>query len=355
MSLDKELCRCYIGRDAEFWERVDAALETAKMLPEVQDLLEKLSDALLKRRDVDAGTKRLEKIAELSRSVGPLVPLGALAELLPEALRPYRDQGADDDILKETFGDVLRWVNWYKNEYGEDGLAELGWAVRPYANKIYKIGSLQYESIDVHLPIQAFRTAGGGLVLFSGGGVYVDHQGHACRALDDTAFITSWKQTDNEVHGHLIDPQSGVIREEETWLPLDGLTQVMRPGTPAMTMHIPAGTSLDPQDVDESLRRAKLFFKAAHMPFDACVCHSWMLDPQLNEFLPKTSRIRMLADRYARFSMAGGGSAARFVFATDTPVEKLPESVAKTSLQKAVYAYLRSGKKLHDYGGVMLL
>lgn len=355
MSLDIELCQAYIGRDAAFWKHVDEVLETAKVMPNLPPLLAALSDALLKRKDIADGAKRLEQIAGISRSVSPLVALGALAELLPEALEPYRRQGADEEILKETFGDVLRWVDWYHNEFGEDGLAEFSWAVRPYANKIYKIGCLQYEYIDVHLPIQAFRTTGGGLVLFSGGGVYVDHDGHACRALDDTAFITSWKRTETEVHGHLIDPKTGTIHEEETWLPLDGIIRVLRPGAPAMTMHIPAGTSLEPQDVDESLRRAKIFFDAAHMPFDACVCHSWMLDPRLNEFLPETSRIRMLANRYARFSMAGDGSAARFVFGTDTPVEKLPESAAKTSLQKAVYAYLRSGKKLYDYGGVMLI
>ena len=354
MLIDTELCSYYIGRDEAFWTAVSTALESA-LAPEGQAALyQKIEACLLKEQDVKKATALVTEFSKKAAQAGPLVPLGVLASFLEKAIEPYQRQGADDEMLKATFGDVLRWVNWYKRETGRDGLAEICWAVRAYCNKLYQIGCLQYERIESHYPVQVWQM-GQSILVLSAGGVYVNHQGRACQDITDASFITGYKQQDNEVSGHLIDTHTGEISPEETAFATTGMTRLLRPGEEVLTMHIPAGTSLDPAEVDQSLAAAKRFFEAAGMPFALCLCHSWMLDPQIEGFVQPGSRILNLARRFARFTVAGEGSGARFIFLTDTPALDLPEAAIKTSLQKAVIRHLKSGGRLYDLGGAMLL
>lgn len=354
MALDLELCRYYIGRDLAFWQEVQDCLSAALKIPDADTLFSGIEDALLRRHQAAEGAQLLTRFAQLTEEAGPLAPLGVLASFLPRALIPYRHQGADDKILKDTFGDVLRWVDWYKREHGVDGLSELSWAVLPYTTAIYQIGCLQYQLRENHFPVQVWKV-GGSLLLFACGGVYVDRHGRACAHAENASFITGWKQKDGMLTGHLIDPVTGLIDHDATTLPEEGMTRLLKPGALSLALHIPAGTSLDPAEVDQSLRAARDFFAQAGTPFPVCLCHSWMLDPQNTRFLPPTSRILNLANRFARFTVAGEGSGARFIFSTDTPYQKIPESAVETSLQKAVMRHLKAGGKLYDFGGAMLL
>ena len=63
----------------------------------------------------------------------------------------------------------------------------------------------------------------------------------------------------------------------------------------------------------------------------------------------------MLARRFARLSVQGQGSGARFIFSTDRPLDQIRPEELTTSLRKKVYSHLQSGKMLYDFGGVMLL
>lgn len=355
MAIDRELCRYYIGRDQAFWQRVENALDAALQNEKAAQLMEQISCQLLEKKNAKKGGELLTQFAQAAEDAGPLAPLGALAALLPKAIQPYKKQGADDQILKDTFGDVLRWVDRYRNENGQDGLSELCWAVKPYANQLYQIGCLQYEPMKSRLPVQVFAM-NDQLMVFCCGGVYADRAGRACRmGGSGEAFITSWKQHGGEIKGHLIDPNSGRIMENLSVLAEEHLTRMLRPGDSVLSVHIPAGTSLEPADVDSSIQKAKQFFKAAGFPCSLLVCHSWLLDPQLKAFLPAESRILGFARRFVCFTMPGEGTGARYVFGTDKPVQQLPESAVRTHLQRAVREHLRWGGSLYDFGGVMLI
>lgn len=356
MSLDSQLCITYIGRDEAFWQKAETALEKARQKPGAAQLLAQMAEALLERHDPAEGCRLLTEFARLTPEAGPMAPVGALGELLPRAMEFHRSQGATDAILKDTYSDLLRWVDWFARHHGgEDGVDELCWVVLPYAGRITKLGCLQYEVLENHLPVQVFVTPGGGILLFACGGAYTDANGRILANDVGASFITSLKQRDGLVRGHLVDPRTGLVDPSETTLPTEGLQCILHPGDKALTVHIPAGTSLRPSDVDESLRMARTYFAQAGTPFRLCQCHSWMLDPQLEEILSSSSNIRHLARRFARVAMPGKGSAARFVFQTDVPPEKLPSEAIQTSLQKAVLERRRAGIPFYDFGGVMLL
>jgi hypothetical protein len=117
-------------------------------------------------------------------------------------------------------------------------------------------------------------------------------------------------------------------------------------GESAVGMHIPESGPLTPQACDDSLASTRPFF-ARHFPESRtrfAICTSWLLDPQLAEYLaPDSSIIRF----QRRFELVGEGwdgdaDVLRFVFHRIAPrIDDLPE---RTTLERAIVAHLRKGE-----------
>jgi hypothetical protein len=128
-----------------------------------------------------------------------------------------------------------------------------------------------------------------------------------------------------------------------------GRLQCDRGGT-AIGLHIPESGPLTPAAVDDSLDRARAFFPR-HFPdehYTAFSCGSWLLDPQLREYLPPDSNIVRFQQRFelepyvAPEGLDGDAEVLRFVFRTlTTPLDQLPR---RTVLQRAVVDHLRAGR-----------
>jgi hypothetical protein len=128
-----------------------------------------------------------------------------------------------------------------------------------------------------------------------------------------------------------------------------GRLQCDRGGT-AIGLHIPESGPLAPAAVDDSLDRARAFFPR-HFPdehYTAFSCGSWLLDPQLREYLPPDSNIVRFQQRFelepyvAPEGLDGDAEVLRFVFRTlTTPLDQLPR---RTVLQRAVVDHLRAGR-----------
>jgi GNAT-like C-terminal domain/N-acyltransferase N-terminal domain len=116
-------------------------------------------------------------------------------------------------------------------------------------------------------------------------------------------------------------------------------------GDLALGLHIPESGPLTPERCDESFRLAREFFPR-HFPDEPCravICHSWLLDPQLAEYLPPRSNIVGFQRRFQL--LPGGreddGAVLRFVFHTlTTPLDKLPQ---RTTLERVTVAHMRAG------------
>ena len=116
-------------------------------------------------------------------------------------------------------------------------------------------------------------------------------------------------------------------------------------GEPAVGIHIPESGPLTPVACDDSFGSAQPFF-ARHFPETPtrlAICTSWLLDPQLAEYLaPESNIVRF----QRRFELVGEGSdgdadVLRFVFHRIAPrIDDLPE---RTTLERAIVAHLRKG------------
>ncbi|WTL69986.1 acyltransferase domain-containing protein (plasmid) [Streptosporangium sp. NBC_01495] len=128
-----------------------------------------------------------------------------------------------------------------------------------------------------------------------------------------------------------------------------GRLQFHRGGT-TVDLHIPESGPMTPEAVAASLDEARAFFPR-HFPgerYTEFACGSWLLDPQLQEYLPEDSNIARFQRRFELepYEEPEGLDAdvevLRFVFRTlTTPLDRLPR---RTVLQHAIVDHLKAGR-----------
>ncbi|MEU8076574.1 acyltransferase domain-containing protein [Catellatospora citrea] len=122
------------------------------------------------------------------------------------------------------------------------------------------------------------------------------------------------------------------------------------PGDTAIGLHIAESGPLTPEAVSASLDEARAFFPR-HFPdqhYTAFTCGSWLLDPQLLDYLPEDSNIIRFQQRFELepYEEPEGLDAdvevLRFVFRSlTTPLDQLPRD---TVLQRAAVDHLQAGR-----------
>lgn len=123
-------------------------------------------------------------------------------------------------------------------------------------------------------------------------------------------------------------------------------------GEPVLEIHIPGDGPLTPTACDKSFAQAVGFF-AKHFPeeqYRRAVCHSWLLDEQLNDYLAADANI---LDFQRRFELTGEQAAAdedvlNFVFGYLADRSRLPQ---QTTLQRAIVSHLANGNHWYQRTG----
>lgn len=125
----------------------------------------------------------------------------------------------------------------------------------------------------------------------------------------------------------------------------------------AISVHIPANGGLRPDAVEDSLAQAREFFRR-YYPEEAVAfftCASWLMDPQLADYLPADSNLVRFQRRFqlvplVRERDGGQGDQAilRFIFDKPGDTEITPEALdqlpQETTLQRAYVRHLRAGR-----------
>jgi GNAT domain-containint protein/N-acyltransferase family protein len=124
-------------------------------------------------------------------------------------------------------------------------------------------------------------------------------------------------------------------------------------GDPALGIHIPEGGPLTPEACDDSFARARPFF-ARHFPEPPPrigVCTSWLLDPQLADYLAPDSNVMRFQRRFNLLAQGPDGDAEilRFVFHRIAP--NIDELAQRTTLERAIVAHLRAGRHWRNQTG----
>lgn len=209
--------------------------------------------------------------------------------MLGDLERWHEARGIPRDIADATLADLGRNLARDRRLFGEGGLRTHDWLTLHFRGAIYELGRLQFNRMELR-----------------------------------------------QVH------EIG-----------DDSPSLLRAGDSALGVHIPESGPLTPPACDASLGRARDFF-ARHFPetpVRVAVCTSWLLDPQLAEYLdPDTNIIRF----QRRFRLLGGyeGDAdiVRFVFHRVGPVD-LDSLPRRTTLERAIVEHLRAGRHWQNRTG----
>jgi hypothetical protein len=165
----------------------------------------------------------------------------------------------------------------------------------------------------------------------------------------------------NHMRGLLYDMgRLQVQRERPTGFPYDEdamramAFRGLEPGEAVLSLHIPGTGPMDEAGCDAALRRALVdvprWFPDEGYP--AFVCFSWLLDPQLAEYLPPDSNILRFQRRFELFGepFPELDSTKTYIFKVpgDTAVEALPQ---RTTLERAYVRHIHDGGEWYIRAG----
>lgn len=300
------------------------------MLPPADDLAPLLIDLAVPHEDIDDLIRLRRGLEEqedvwwlLRRCVHVLVrAMGDLDEpqafpLLPDELdfmrrwffiyvfiaamphaRSYHDaHGISEYVSRHTFADLGRNMAVHRRWYGKGGFGVPFWLMRHTRGILYQLGRLQFERVKIEEPIK------------------------------------------------------GAIAASGADLPPDAL---------ALSVHIPEFSGpMSPGACDASFTWAREFFPR-HFPdehYSVAICDSWLLDPQLAEYLPETSNIMRFQRRFhlvpPNEEHVYDDGTVKFVFGEiGADPATLPQ---RTTLERAVAGHILNGGHWHGGEGWFLL
>jgi hypothetical protein len=226
-------------------------------------------------------------LPQLDWASGPLqrsFPVYVFVAALPYTRAYHRARGVPDDVSRRTLADLGRNMVVHRRRYGRAGVQAPWWLTHHFRGELYQLGRLQFERAR--------------------------HGQRTSRVLASAGLEVA-------------------------------------PGTTCLNIHIPDHLGpLSPAGCERSLALAGEFF-TRHYPeekYRAALCHSWLLDPQLKEYLPRDSNIVRFQERFrvAREDREPADSEpVQFVFGDpELAIESLPR---RTAVERAVGDHLRAG------------
>lgn len=204
----------------------------------------------------------------------------------------HRELGVPEDVSVASLADLGRHMAVHRRRFSATGVDGGWWVTMPLRGAVFDLGRLQFE-----------------------------------RQRLGASYSARWEP-------RWPRPSSGFPLHE---------------GSSCLGVHIPEGGRLEPRLVDSAFAHATEFFPC-YFPVEypsgpplVATCTSWMLDPQLAEYLPKDAHI---LNFQRRFSVLADGqvsdhSIVRFVFRRELDdLDALPQ---RTTLERAIVEHLRGG------------
>jgi len=320
---------CYVLRDREHCQKEMYELVSPKSPDGVHDLAYDMLTGLALCSQADACYARLKE------------------RKLPE------------ELIRKVMCNPETGVGEYaKRNGGAWGYHLAGWFQHSINAKLFPIHRLEIEiNATMHAMAAIFHNAAGEEVVlakdmpvhrdgfFLGSKYFEDEEGAW------TAVLT---ETETEWTGYPIDERGYVLPDVVT-LPKTQWKPVLQTGDPVVHVHIPAAGSFAPEVIDETIRQAKRFLQDYYpdYKYKAICCHSWLMDPQLEEFVGKDANIVRFGKRFRRICVKSQGQAV-FYFVYLAPsgvvpaVDTLPEN---TRLERAIKTHYQSGKAIYEMLG----
>ena len=290
---------------------------------------------------------------------GDMLPMLALIPMIPKSIEDYRRRGFSEEVVKSCVKPYGRCVKATFDRTGMVGLNQLyfNWLAIYAKTLIFNIAGFNFElkkfpdyiiclknkETDevVLLPIHS-TVHKSGLILGTAG--YEDAEG---------SFEAVLRETDDGYYGCPVE--NCRITNKIEYYPKSQWDCVLRPGDDVVSLHIPKGADLTPENVLNSMNTG-LSLAREYFPdysVKALLCVSWLLEPQIGELMGSSSKIAGFGNMFHRFPIISNGKAIfTFVFVGQFPdYASLPED---TRMQRVFKKLYMDGGHIHHFGGIIL-
>ena len=172
---------------------------------------------------------------------------------------------------------------------------------------------------------------------------------------DETAFVATFTETPDAFEGYEADLKNAVVLPTPVTLKKSEWEVVADEKTHTVNVHIPEDGAFTPEAIKAAYRDCLDMLARCFPDFHprAFTCHSWMMDPQLAQFLRPESNILAFQRKYMRYPTKSNGKES-FAFLFRKPAERPEDLVEDTSLQRKVKAHYLAGKSLYAASGIFM-
>jgi hypothetical protein len=338
-------CAQWLQTDAP-WLRVAAVLRS--LLLEVPDARDSAPQVAIEFRPP-------------SITLHPAAPMLAAvvylsATELPAAL--HRGRGIAPEVTCATLADLARWIDHYHTRTGHWGLENVRWLLWHWQGDLFELGRLQYQFAPFPWDYHVWRNrANTEFAILAATGVEVRGdglpQGTNGERDDLHGWVAHYAEDTRGITGHAVT-ETGIIARESRTLAAAEWVRVGERNNRALSMHIPAGSPLDPVACADSLAQARHFFER-HFPEDdirLLYMNSWLLDPQLGQLLPATANLAQFQQIYRLVPVADANARQLLdrVFGSENP--DLAKAPRDTRLRRLVLEHMEAGGQWRNGGGL---
>lgn len=327
------------------------------------------ADEDLTRAAMERHRALLDRDAEPDLSQWPYLPEAPLLDAIvllsgvPRLREMHTARGIDEAVTVATLADLELWIRHASERDGHWSFRETGWLIHHLRGRLFALGRLQYLPGEYRHPFRFYRHHGTGRVLalaedglrFRVDGQFVSADGGAVKT---GAFASHLAEDERgrTVTGNYVDPR-GYVSAGVVSVTLPDWEEILRSGDAVLTTHIPASGPMTPEECAASFEEAARFFPA-HVPevkWRAFTCHSWLLDPQFEDFDPQPANIvSFLRSWYLHPTEgASGAQAIQRVLGTGSGEElDLAAAPRDTSLRRGILGLMEKGGRCRDGGSV---
>ena len=294
---------------------------------------------------------------------GGLLNVLVMLSLVPEMLAIYHRLGIPFDLYRDTVSDLRLWMETdsYYQRHQRWGITPwiARWLCHHWRGIILQLGRLQFSlgkfegRLNVYRHRQSHR-----VIALSEAGILYTSDGSMWRECcgDDSGTWTSIiESTDDAITGNPITPD-GIAHRSPFSLSLADWELVLVHDADVLVFHIPAGAPLTFDMCGDSFRRALEIFPRYYSNFHFCAfwTSTWMMDPRLQRLLaPESNIVRLQREMFIYPGLQGDNTQYYDrVFGWGTRDINAVEW--KTSLQRAIGAYLNNGGHFHGGYGFLL-
>ncbi len=201
---------------------------------------------------------------------------------VPAVLRYHEKRGIPEDTSWATLADLGRQLAIYRRIHGVGGLGVQFWFSLHFRGLIYDLGRLQFNRGHISFGDEALAAV-------------------------DVPFTK---------------------------------------GDTALGVHIPESGPMTPEACTASFERAGAFYDRyfGEESYRYAVCSSWLLDPQLAEYLPEDSNIVSFQRRFQLMPGGHNGDKAVFEFVLRKLEPTLEQIPRRTTLERAIAAHMEAGR-----------